>query len=78
MIYSKTYCMEFNQEVFNKLCNEIENKLDPLIKNDLLVDVDGTQIQIFFKDDKKIVVINDLEIGAVFIDSEIDISNIII
>ena len=42
----------------------------------LLEDVDGTQIQIYNTPDGKIKVFNDYEVGAVYVDSEIELKEI--
>ncbi len=41
------------------------------------MDVDGSTIQIYRKDDKEVVVYDDYDVGAVFIKSDVDLSEIL-
>ena len=61
---------------FNEACRKIEENVTEIQKNKLLEDVDGTQIQIYYKDNKKIKLVNDYEVDAVYIDSEISLDYI--
>ena len=45
-----------------------------LEKKKILIDVDGSLIQIYRIPDGEIVVYNDYEVGAVYADSDIDLS----
>lgn len=65
-----------NTEEFRKACSTIEAKMPELKKSAPLEDVDGTVIQIYTTGDKKVKVVNDFEVDAVYIDSEIDLSEI--
>lgn len=62
---------------FNRVCSLIESNTKDAKKEDLLTDVDGTQIQIYDTKDGKIKVFNDYEVGAVYVDSEADLSAIL-
>ena len=61
---------------FKKACSKIETLLPNAIKSKLLIDVDGSTIQVYSQDEKKIVVYDDYDVGAVFVKSEIDLSEI--
>lgn len=64
-------------EAFEKACSLIEANLKSISKEKLLVDVDGTQIQIYTTADGKIKVYNDYEVDAVYADSDINLENLI-
>lgn len=62
---------------FKNACSAIESKLKGIEKDDLITDVDGTQIQIYNTADGKIKVFNDYEVDAVYVDSEVDLTDIL-
>lgn len=64
-------------KIFKQTCAIIEAAIPEAIKRKLLVDVDGSTIQTFTKDGKDIDVYDDYDIGAVFVKSEIDLSDIL-
>ena len=61
---------------FKEASRKIDENVKEKKKNKLLEDVDGTQIQIYYKDNKKIKLVNDYEVDAVYIDSEISLDYI--
>ena len=62
-------------EQFNKACTQIEKNIPIISKRKLVVDVDGSTIQQYTGlNNKEIVIFDDYEIGAVYIDSDIDLS----
>lgn len=63
--------------VFKETCKKIENAFPEAKKHNLLIDVDGTTIQTYSKDNKEIDVYDDYEVGAVFVKSEFDLSTIL-
>lgn len=66
-------CNVFDEKTFLKQCAAIEKHIPNLTKNNLLVDIDGSQLQVYtFQNGDKIKVINDLDFGIV-IQSTIDI-----
>lgn len=79
----KTYPFDYNicpdnsPEVFKKVCKKIEEHFSDLIKEPLLVDVDGTTIQTYMRQEKEIVVFDDYDIGAVFVQSEIELNTVL-
>lgn len=62
---------------FKATCKKIESNILGLKKEDLLIDVDGTTIQVYEKDEKKIIVFDDYDIGAVFVKSDIALDEIL-
>lgn len=65
-----------NPTEFKQACSKIETLFPKAIKSKLLVDVDGSTIQTYLQDGKEIKVYDDYDIGAVFVRSEIDLSEI--
>ncbi len=61
---------------FKNACAKIERHFPDCKKDALLVDVDGSLIQVYRKDNDKITVFNDYEVDAVYIESEIDMNEI--
>lgn len=76
-MYSYNIAKNADKKAFNHACNLIESKTKGIEKEKLLEDVDGTQIQIYNAPGGKIKVFNDYEVDAVYIDSEVDLTNII-
>lgn len=63
-------------EIFKRACTKVEKTYPNALKHKMLVDVDGTTIQMFTENDKNILVYDDYDVGAVFIKSEIDLTDI--
>lgn len=58
---------------FKNACALIERGVAEIKKEDVLVDVDGSVIQVYTTPHGKIKVANDLEVDAVYADSEINL-----
>lgn len=71
--YDYTICTEPDKEIFVKQCRALEKHIPNIIKDKLLKDVDESETQIYFYNDKEILVHNSYYIGAVYIESEIDL-----
>lgn len=65
-----------DDKIFNKALNLFESKFPDVQKEELLLDVDNTAIQIYVNKDKRIKFYNDYEIDAVYVESDIDLSDI--
>ena len=61
---------------FKRACAQIEAKMSGLTKADLLIDVDGSLVQVYNAKDGEIVVQNDYLVDAVYVDSEVDLTHI--
>ena len=61
---------------FKAACLKIEEKHPEAKKHDLLVDVDGSTIQIYYISDKEILVFDDYEVGAVYVVSDYNLDDI--
>ena len=67
---------KINEKVYNDTVTLIEKEFPYYYKERELIDVDSTRIQVFSKDGKSVIkVFNDTNIGAVYINSEIDLSD---
>jgi len=62
--------------LFKQTCMQIEKAFPTAKKRDLLTDVDGTTIQSFEHNGKGIKVFDDYDVGAVFVESDIDLSHL--
>lgn len=74
--YSYTLCPEISNEVFIDTCQKIEQRWPEFRKERLLIDVDGTVLQIYYQGQNEVVVYNDVEVGAVYIESDIDLDDL--
>lgn len=66
-----------DEKEFNSICQKIEGTIEGLTKEKTIIDVDGSVIQIYKKNGKSIKVFNDYEVDAVYVDSEINIDDIV-
>ena len=76
-MFSYNIAKNADQNAFFNTCSLIEENVKDFTKEDLLEDVDGTQIQIYKTPEGKIKVYNDYEVDAVYVDSEKDLKEII-
>lgn len=76
-LFSYNIAKNANQEVFKNACGSIKSKIKDIREEYQLVDVDGTQIQIYSTADGKIKIYNDYEVDAVYVESEINLQNVI-
>ena len=72
--YDYTIYPDNSPEQFEAICVKLDELYSDYSKRPMLVDVDGTTIQVYEKNDKRIVVYDDYDIGAVFVKSDIRIS----
>ena len=70
-MYSYTVKKTADEKAFFLACRAIEREVSGLRKERLLEDVDGTQIQIYYAPKGEIKVVNDYEVDAVYVDSEV-------
>ena len=62
-----------DEQAFAYTCSLIEANIDSISKEKLLIDVDGSKIQIYETAQGKIKVFNDFEIDAVYVNSDINL-----
>ncbi len=73
-MFHYTICNQFDTSVFKRQCLAIENHIPEIQKDKLLTDVDGSQIQSYHLKEGAVTVYNSYDIGAVYIDSEFDLT----
>ena len=66
-----------NNTLFLKTCSLIENHVAEITKDKLLIDVDGSCFQTYHIPQGMIKVSNDFEVYALYVDSDIDLTNIL-
>lgn len=75
--YSYNINANANEKDFLICCKLIENSLPGIKKEELLMDVDGSLIQIYYYSGKEIAVYDDYYVDAVYVDSNVDLEKII-
>jgi len=75
-MFSYNVAKNADQRAFDRICAVIESRLRGIEKLPVLIDVDGTQIQIYNTQNGKIKVVNDYEVDAVYIDSDVRLDGI--
>lgn len=77
-MFGYTISFETSEKKFYEVCQLLESRFEAekIKKLKLLEDVDGSLIQVYIVTNKKIKVVNDYDVDAVYIDSEIDLSKI--
>ena len=73
--YDYNICTNADEQIFENQCRALETQIPNLVKDKLLEDVDGSKTQRYYKDKKEILVKNSEYIGAVFIESEIELGH---
>lgn len=63
---------------FKEACSYIEKANPDFNKGKLLIDVDGSTIQIYNSDNKEIVVYDDYDVGAVYALSDVPLNDTIL
>lgn len=72
-MYDYSISLNNDPKEFKKVCVQIENHYTEAKKKEQLVDVDGTTIQSYAIGEKKIIVYDDYDVGAVYIRSDMEI-----
>lgn len=75
-MFDYTLSTEIDATVFNNY-DEMIKKIPDIKAETLLEDVDRSLIQIYYLDDKKIKLIMDTDVGATYIESEIELKDYI-
>jgi len=70
-MFEYNICTNADISVFTNQCLALEMHIPGLQKGELLCDVDGSAIQKYVLDGRRITVYNDEQIDAVFVESEI-------
>ena len=69
--YTYNISPNINKEAFYNTCKLIEENVKDIIEAEYGEDVDGTQIKLYSTEYGQIVIFNDYEVGAVYIESQI-------
>lgn len=72
-MFSYMICNEPDEEIFNRQCKAIEDKVPNIELVKTLHDVDDSRIKVYNVEGKEIKVSNDYYNGGVFIKSEIEL-----
>ncbi len=72
-MYRYMICDTPNEEIFYKQCDALEKNIKEIDKKDLLEDVDGSKIQVYYYNNKNIKVINSYYENELFVESEIEL-----
>lgn len=72
-MFEYTIKKAYNTEAFQKQCQLLVRYMPDLIDVGYFVDVDESEIQIYDFGGKKIKVVNDVDIDAVYIESEVNL-----
>lgn len=75
-MFDYTVCPDNDNEKFFDSCKAIEQAFMSANKKKILIDVDGSLVQMYEIDNSTIQVFNDFDMGAVYIQSEVDLSEI--
>ena len=76
-MFTYNIAKQADEKTFRGICEQIEEGIKNVERKNLLEDVDGTQIQLYMIHGKEIKVVNDVEVDAVYIDSEMDLKEIL-
>lgn len=72
-MYEYNICTNADKTIFLKQCNALEKHIPNLRKRQQLIDVDESITQIYMLEDKIITVHNSYYIGAVYVQSDVDL-----
>lgn len=72
-MFEYNICNQADEMIFEKQCLALEKNIPNLVKEDLLIDVDGSKIQPYNLKDSKIKVYNSTYLDAVYIKSDVEL-----
>lgn len=73
MNYEYMICNTSDEEIYKKQCAAIEKHIPGIIKQEELIDVDGSRIQCYSYGHEEIIVINSIYVDALLVRSTEDI-----
>jgi hypothetical protein len=76
LMFDYTILPYADDRVFGNALNLFESKFPSFKKEELLVDVDDSSVQIYIYNNKKIKFYNDYEVDAIYVKSDIDLSEL--
>ena len=72
-MFEYNVCTQADEELFYKQCRSIEDNVPGLSASELLDDVDGTLVQKYSHPNGTIVVKNDCQVDALYVQSDFDL-----
>ena len=72
-MFEYNICNQADVDVFNQQCGAIEKVVKGLTKQDVLLDVDGSLIQVYEINNQQIKVYNSYYVNAVYVVSDFDL-----
>lgn len=73
-MYRYNICNEPDKNIFKRQCQALEKHIPNITESKSYVDIDGSESQIYHTSDSKTISVhNSYYIGAVYIDSEIEL-----
>lgn len=75
-VFSYNIYPNASKNEFINACKRIEKRFPNAKKDKILIDVDGTSIQVYHLNEKEINVFNDYYVGAVYVDSEVELEDL--
>ncbi len=72
-MFDYTVAIKNDPKAFKETCAQIEAQFPTFGKEELLIDVDGSTIQMYSVGKKRMIVYDDYDIGAVFVKSDIEL-----
>ena len=73
-MYQYTICNQPDESLYRRQCKAIEEKVPGIVEAKELANIDGGAVMIYKKDGATIKVKNDVYVGGVFVDSEIELT----
>lgn len=74
-MFEYTICNQPDKNIFTKQCKALESHIPDIVKGKMLDDIDGSQTQIYAVKGKKVTIHNSYYVGAVYIQSEIELTH---
>lgn len=72
-MFEYTVCTQANESLFYQQCKSIEDNVPGLTASELLDDVDGTLVQRYSHQRGCVVVKNDCQVDALYVQSDFDL-----
>lgn len=76
-MFTYDICNVTDRELFDKSLKKLKGIKEFSLEDKVLEDVDGSLLAIFYYHDSKVILKNDEQIGALYIESEKDIEKLI-
>ena len=75
-MYEYTISKTADNRAFKKACDIVEGLVKGLVEEKPIIDVDGSVTKTYKRGGKKIVIYNDYEVDAVYVDSDINLNDV--